>query len=315
MSDYSSYITRPSSLPAELPSGHVPSPGAWTRALADFVTLTKPRVNLLVVMTTGNWVLSRGGGWPDPWRVFPRPDGDRASWRLGAAAFNQIYERDIDRLMRRTHDPARCRSGHLERWETRAGLRRHWRWPDSSELGLGTTWLAAAVAAATIVSYALVYTPLKTRTSLATVVGAVPGALPPLIGWAAAERHLSHASLVALCHRLFLADAARAGGLMDVPRRLRAGGIRMLPVVEPDGGRTARQIVSYAAALIPVSLLPTATGLAGRCLPRGGRRLTRASRVERRLRARAKTRTCARLFYASLVYLPHAIGGIIANRT
>ena len=93
---------------------------------------------------------------------------------------NQIYERDIDRLMRRTQGRP-LPAGRLDVGEARwfasalalAGL---------VELGLGTTWLAAAVAAATIGSYALVYTPLKTRTSLSTVVGAVPGALPPLIG-------------------------------------------------------------------------------------------------------------------------------------
>src|SRR6476659_11373476 len=153
----------------------LPSPAARTRALADFITLTKPRVNLLVVMTAGiGFYLGATG--IDPWRVFHALVGTGLV-ASGAAAFNQIYERDIDRLMRRTQGRP-LPAGRLDVGEARwfasalalAGL---------VELGLGTTWLAAAVAAATIGSYALVYTPLKTRTSLSTVVGAVPGALPP----------------------------------------------------------------------------------------------------------------------------------------
>jgi heme o synthase len=123
--------------------------------------------------------------------------------------------------------------------------------------------LAAGVALATLLSYVVVYTPLKRRTSFGTVIGAIPGALPPVIGWAAA-----HGSLTAeawtlfgivffwqLPHFLAIAwiyreDYARAG-------------FPMLPVIEPDGRSTARQSVIYAAALLPLSLAPTPMGLAG----------------------------------------------------
>ena len=311
VSGYSSYINRPSSVPAQVPSGHVPSPAARTRAVADFVTLTKPRVNLLVVMTTGiGFYLGATG--LDPWRVFHALMGTGLV-ASGAAAFNQIYERDIDRLMRRTQSRP-LPSGRLDVGEARwfaaalalAGL---------VELGLGTTWLAAAVAAATIVSYALVYTPLKTRTSLATVVGAVPGALPPLIGWAAATGTLPIQawSLFAIVFFWQMPHVLAVSWMYreDYER----GGIRVLPVVEPDGGSTARQIVSYAAALIPVSLLPTATGLAGDVYLVAavalGLALLGLSVAFARERKRERAR---RLFYASLVYLPVLWVVLIGNR-
>ena len=130
------------------------------------------------------------------------------------------------------------------------------------ELTFGANSTAAAVAAATSASYVLVYTPLKTRTSLATLVGAVPGALPPVIGWAAATGDITLPALVLfgivffwqMPHFLAIAwmyrdDYARAG-------------IPLLPVLEPDGRRTGQQALLYAAALWPVSLLPALVGLA-----------------------------------------------------
>ena len=122
----------------------------------------------------------------------------------------------------------------------------------------------------TLVSYVLVYTPLKLRTSLSTIVGAIPGALPAVIGWTAATNTLSIEGWVLFAivfmwqmpHFLAIAwmcrdDYARAG-------------IPLLPVIQPDGRTTGHQAVLYTAALIPVSLLPTAVGLAERVLP--GRR-------------------------------------------
>ena len=134
--------------------------------------------------------------------------------------------------------------------------------------GLADLWLftnprAAMVALATMLSYLIWYTPLKLRSSLSTIVGAIPGALPALIGWAAATNTLSLPGwalfaivfLWQMPHFLAIAwmyrdDYARAG-------------MPLLPVIEPDGRSTGRQAVLYAAATIPVSLLPTAVGLAG----------------------------------------------------
>src|SRR6476469_8728967 len=130
-------------------------------------------------------------------------------------------------------------------------------------LALGVNLLSALVALATLVSYAAVYTPLKKHTSFSTVIGAIPGALPPVIGWAAARNELSHGAwllfgivfLWQLPHFLAIAwiyrdDYARAG-------------FPMLAVIEPDGRSTARQAVIYTAALMPLSLAPTLVGLAG----------------------------------------------------
>ena len=179
----------------------------------------------------------------------------------GASGINQIIERVPDSQMRRT----RLRplpDGRLQSREalvfslTLAGA-------GLLTLALGVNVLSAVVALATLVSYAAIYTPLKKQTSFATVIGAIPGALPPVIGWAAARNELSQGAwllfgivfLWQLPHFLAIAwiyrdDYARAG-------------FPMLPVIEPDGRSTARQAVIYSAALMPLSLAPTLVGLAG----------------------------------------------------
>jgi protoheme IX farnesyltransferase len=130
-------------------------------------------------------------------------------------------------------------------------------------LAASANLLAAAVALATLISYVVIYTPLKTRprSSFATVIGAIPGALPPVIGWAASRGALSSEAWVLfgimflwqLPHFLAIAwifrdDYARAG-------------FPMLSVIEPDGSSTGRQSIVYAAALVPLSLAPTLIGL------------------------------------------------------
>jgi heme o synthase len=131
------------------------------------------------------------------------------------------------------------------------------------ELATAVNISSAWVAAVTLVSYVFFYTPLKTRTSLATLVGAVPGALPPVIGWTAATGHITLPAMVLfgivffwqMPHFLAIAwihrdDYARAG-------------MPLLPVLEPDGRRTGQQALQYAVALGPVSLMPVLVGLAG----------------------------------------------------
>ena len=123
--------------------------------------------------------------------------------------------------------------------------------------------MAAWVAGVTLVSYVLMYTPLKTRTSLSTLVGAIPGALPPVIGWTAAHGSITLPAIVLfgivffwqMPHFLAIAWMYRA----DYAR----AGIQMLPGVDPDGRRTSQQALLYSAALWPVSLMPLAVGLAG----------------------------------------------------
>src|SRR4029079_3442507 len=124
------------------------------------------------------------------------------------------------------------------------------------ELLFGANALAAGVALVTIASYALVYTPLKTRTSLATVVVAVPGGLPPMIGWAAATGTLSIEGWVLFSIVFFWQMPLLPATSWMAREHYERGGIKVLPVEEPDGASTARQTVAYAAVLIPVSLLP-----------------------------------------------------------
>jgi protoheme IX farnesyltransferase len=179
----------------------------------------------------------------------------------GTLALNQYWERDVDALMERTRTRP-LPEGRLAPLEallfgaglTAAGL---------AVLALGVGWLATLVTAATFVLYIFAYTPLKLRTSLCTLVGAVPGALPPVAGWAAARDDLALGAWVLfgilflwqLPHtlaigRLYQADYARAG-------------VRLLPVIDAEGRATERQILSGCVALLAVSLLPTLIGLAG----------------------------------------------------
>jgi protoheme IX farnesyltransferase len=282
-----------------------------TRA-ADFLALTKPRVNVLVVASTlaGYYLAAGDGGAPVP--LVAAVVGT-ALVSGGAAALNQIAERGPDSLMHRTrHRP--MAAGRLQIGEARTfalallatGL---------VELAVFATPLAAAVAATTATLYALVYTPLKRRTSFATVVGAVPGALPPLIGWAAARGSLDAAAgalfavqfLWQLPHFLAIAwlyrdDYARAG-------------FPLLPVAEPDGRSTGRQAIGYAAALVPASLATTALGVTGTTYFATAGLLGLAFLGFAMWFGWQRTASAARsLFVASIIYLPVLWILMIADR-
>jgi heme o synthase len=290
----------------------LPAASGRSRAIADFVALTKPRVNVLVVLTALVGFYLGTTGPLDPWLLVHTLLGTSLV-ASGAAAFNQVFERDIDGLMRRTclRPLPAGRVGVSEAaWFaallTAAGL---------VDLAVRANPLAAVVAGVTILSYALVYTPLKTRTSLSTVIGAIPGALPPMIGWAAARNTLSLEawSLVAIvfCWQMPHVLAVSWMYREDYAR----GGIRVLPVVEPDGASTVRQVVSYAAALIPASLVPAALGLSGTyyviaAIALGGL-LLGLSLDFARIRTRERAR---RVFFASLVYLPVLWVVLVADR-
>jgi protoheme IX farnesyltransferase len=285
---------------------------ARARVIGDFLTLTKPRVNLLVIMTTLIGFHLGAAGSLNPWLLVHTLVGT-ALVASGAAAFNQVLERDTDRLMRRTRlrPLPDGRLGLLEAgWFALtlsvAGL---------VELAIGANLLAAAVAFTTLASYALIYTPLKKITSLSTVIGAVPGALPPMIGWAAATGSLTIDAWT-LFSIVFFWQMPHVLAVSWMYREdYERAGIRVLPVIEPDGASTARQSVTYAAALIPVSLLPTLIGLAGGvyfaiALVLGVTLLVLSVDF-----ARNRSRTRARrLFLASLLYLPVLWVLLVANR-
>jgi heme o synthase len=279
---------------------------------ADFVTLTKPRLNFLVLITTlGGMYLAAPNGVAVP-LLFHALVGT-ALVAGGAAALNQVWERETDGLMRRT----RRRPIPGGRLRAIDGV---WFGTLLSATGLiELTWkvnpLASAVAAATLVSYVFVYTPLKTRTSLSTLVGAIPGALPPVIGWAAATGTVSIGALVLfgivffwqMPHFLAIAWLYR-----DDYRQAR---IPLLPVLEPDGRRTGQQALLYASALWPVSLLPAAVGLAGMPYIALATLLGAGLIALSALFARERTTiTARRLFLYSIVYLPLLWTALVIDR-
>jgi protoheme IX farnesyltransferase len=288
-------------------------PQTRRRAYGDFLALTKPRVNVLILITTliGFYLGTFG---PIDIALLVHTVMGTALVAGGAAALNQVLERDSDRLMRRTQSrplPA-GRLGLAEAgWFAVAlavlGL---------LQLALGANLLAAAVAFATIASYALVYTPLKSRTSLATVIGAVPGALPPMIGWAAATGGLSIEAWV-LFAIVFVWQMPHVLAISWMFREdYERGGIRVLAVEEPDGASTSRQTVSYAVVLVPVTLLPTVVGLAGGVYLVGALLLGLGLLALAITFARQRTAAHARrLFVASLLYLPVLWVLMLANRT
>lgn len=268
----------------------------------DFVTLAKPRLNLLVVASSLVGYVMGGGSMAHAAQVILTVAGT-ALVAGGASAFNQVIERKPDAMMRRT----RLRpvpDGRLQVSESllfaavmsAAGLAILW---------AGVNALSAGVALATLLSYVVVYTPLKRQSSFATVVGAIPGALPPVIGWAAATGNLATGAWVLfgivflwqLPHFLAIAwmyrdDYARAG-------------FPMLPVLEPDGRSTGRQATIYCAALLPVSLAPTLIGLTGTAYF-GAAMVLSLLFLGLTIRfARSRSIPDARrLFFGSIVYLP-----------
>jgi heme o synthase len=225
-----------------------------------YVVLTKPDVTFLVVITTvaGFYLGSTG---PVDWARLAQTLFGTLLVAGGTAALNQYVERDMDAVMRRT--AARpLPTGTLKPSEVLIF--------GAATIVFGTAWLAltvnalaAFIAFATSASYLGLYTPLKTRTTLATAVGAIPGALPPLIGWAAARGSLSEGGWI-LFAILFVWQFPHFMAIAWMYREDYArAGIQMLPVVDRKGDATFNVIVSFSAILVPVSLLPSVMGMAG----------------------------------------------------
>jgi protoheme IX farnesyltransferase len=279
---------------------------------ADFVTLTKPRLNLLVIATaTAGYYLGAGAQF-DPVTCVNMTIGT-ALVAGGSAAYNQIAERRVDALMERTRwrPLAAGRLGTREAvWFATALAVAGLAW-----LALTANWLATAVAFVTLATYVALYTPLKQKTSFATVIGAIPGALPPMIGWAAATNTLSREAWLlfglVFCwqmpHFLAIAWLCRE----DYGR----AGFPMLPVIEPDGRSTAQQVAAYASALVPVSLMPAIVGLAGPAYFVIALLLGLAFLYVSLRFAMRRTRRDARLlFIASITYLPLVLIVLVLDR-
>ncbi len=226
----------------------------------DYIELTKPRITWLIVMSTAiGFYFGHSGNWA-LWPVIHTLIGT-ALIASGTAALNQWYEREADRHMRRTQMrplPAGRLQPKQALWfgvglSLAGGL----------ELGFGVNWLTSVLGIATLAAYLFIYTPLKQKTWWSTTVGAFPGAMPPLIGFAGAADKLTAEAWV-LGAILFLWQFPHFYAIAWMYREdYSRAGIQMLPVVEPDGESTARQILLYSILLIPISLLPKWVGMTG----------------------------------------------------
>jgi len=279
---------------------------------AAYLELTKPRITFLIVLTSAAGFALGSSGSVDYARLVTAMLGI-ALLSSGIATINQYMERDLDALMRRTANRP-LPSGRLLPWEALA-------------FGVGLTVLAEVYLAVlvnpltgllgltVIAGYLFAYTPLKTRTSLSTMVGAFPGAVPPLIGWAAARGSVGLEAWV-LFAILFLWQFPHFLAIAWMYREdYSRAGILMLPVVEPDGRVTGQQIVVYTLLLLPVSLLPTALGISGKVYLYGAIVLGLLFLYSSVRAAFSKSRQEARrLLLASVIYLPLLFILMVLNR-
>jgi protoheme IX farnesyltransferase len=271
--------------------------------LDDLALLAKVRLNTLVVATTAGGYFMAAPKTFDA-AVLAVTCLGTALVAGGAAALNQVGERDLDAVMTRTRIRP-VAAGRMSPAEG-AGLG-----AAMAAAGLLVLWLAASpaaalVALATLLTYLAVYTPLKRRTSLATVVGAVPGALPPLIGWTAAGGTLAAAAPWALFLIMFVWQLPHFLAIAWLYREDYArAGLPMLPVVDRHGVLTGAQAALWAATLVPVSQMPFLLGLANGAYALAALLLGLGLFVVavRFMADRTNDRARA-LFYGSITYLP-----------
>jgi heme o synthase len=276
--------------------------GSGYRRCADFLELTKPRVSLMVLVTTFVGYYLGADSSPGYSRLVATLVGTALA-SGGTLALNQYMERGADALMERTRRRP-LPDGRILPPEAlffgvavaAAGL---------LILALAVNLISALVTAAIVASYLFAYTPLKQKSSLCGIIGAVPGALPPVIGWTAARGELDIAAWI-LFAILFLWQIPHTLAIAYIYRDdFSRAGIRFLPIVEPDGRSTGRQIVEHCFALLAVSLLPTLVGIAGSLYFVAALLLGAGFLVcGIRLAMDRTTAAARRLLFASLIYLP-----------
>jgi protoheme IX farnesyltransferase len=226
----------------------------WNSRLVDFYELTKPRMNALVIITTlvGFYMASHS---LVNWVLLLHTLIGTTLCAAGASVLNQFIERDFDGLMPRTRNRP-LPAGRIQPAEALwfgVGLCIS----GSIYLLLFVNLLTALLGALTILSYVLVYTPMKRYSTLNTVVGAIPGAIPPMMGWTAVTNNIS-IEAAALFGILFLWQMPHFLAIAIMYRKdYELGGYKMLPMIDPKLSMTSRMIVLYTIALIPVSLLPS----------------------------------------------------------
>ena len=303
----------PSAAPApEVAAKSPPRALSFNKRVEGYFELTKPRITSLVVLSAlAGFAL--GSPASIDWAPLIHTALGVALLSGGINALNQYWERDLDALMRRTKMRP-LPAGKLSR---RGAL----------AFGVGVSLIAEAYLAwflnpltafwglVALASYLFLYTPLKTRTHWCTFIGAFPGALPPLLGWAAARNEVG-IEAATLFGIMFLWQFPHFHAIATMCRDDYArAGIRMLPVIEPDGKATARQIVGYTIALAPVSLLPTFLGFSGRIYLAGavvlGAWFLHAGFAAAR---RPSLEQARRLLKVSVIYLPLLLVLMVLNR-
>ncbi len=285
---------------------------SWLALIADYAELTKPNVTALILMSTAvGFYLGSVQGIKIILLIHTLIGTSLVA--SGTAALNEFWERDIDAKMLRTRQRP-LPAGRMVPWKALCfGIL-------LSVIGVlylarETNLLASLLAALTLGSYLFLYTPLKKRTPLCTLVGAFPGAIPPLIGWVAARGEITVFAGI-LCLILFLWQFPHFLAIAWMYREDYArGGIAMLPVVEPSGKSTGRQIVVFSVLLIPISLLPSLLGVTGLIYLVGTLILGVAFLHYGARAAMARTTIQARrLLQASVIYLPLVYGLMLIDK-
>jgi protoheme IX farnesyltransferase len=279
-----------------------PVPVLARSRVADYLELAKLRISVMVLITVAAGAILATVG-PIDWLALFQTLLGTALVSTGASALNQVLERDSDALMRRTEArplPAgRLNTVEVGIFGVTVGVL------GVSYLMLSGQKLAALVAAATFIAYVFIYTPLKRVTTLNTLIGAIPGAMPPVIGWVSVRGTID-IEIVVVFLILFLWQVPHFLAIAWIYKRdYGRAGLQMLPVIDDSGLITGRQMISYCLALLSVSLLPLSSGRAGLlylagAILLGGLFLVTAIAFARRPgldRARSVLR-------ASLVYLP-----------
>ncbi|MCL7958334.1 MAG: heme o synthase [marine benthic group bacterium] len=286
----------------EATSGSLAGSGAALNRPADLLQLTKPRITTMVLVSSAAGFVIASGGHPDPGLLLLTMVGIGLV-AGGTSALNQLIERDVDARMERTRNRplptgrvTPRAAGFFSAAISLAGI---------GLLAVAVNTLTALLASIALLSYVLVYTPLKRVSSLSTLVGAIPGALPIMGGWTAARGELGPGAW-ALFGIMFFWQLPHFLALAWMFREdYQRGGLRMLGVTDPSGEQTRTQAVLYALALIPASLLPAILGLSGAlygllAIGLGVAYLVAALRFW----SRADSPSAQRLFRTSLVYLP-----------
>ena len=285
---------------------------AWLLQLADYWTLTKPEVNSLVLASTLAGYYLAGRGLSNAWLLFHTLVGTLLV-ASGTGTLNQYLECATDARMRRTAKrplPAgRLAPAYALGFGILISI------VGGAELWIAANPLASALALGTLASYLGFYTPLKRLTPFCTLVGAVPGAMPPLIGWAAVRGSVSGEAWV-LAGILFLWQFPHLLAIAWMYREDYArAGLQMLPRHDPEGRLMVRQVLGCTLALVPLSLVPVFTGNAGALYLTGAAILGGAFLYYGLRLARTRSNVFARqLLFASIAYLPLVLALLMFDR-